>query len=92
MSEYLVIRLTAADADAAWVVLDGAGHRVTQAESGPLQRAAGLAEGRRVMVLVDGLSVVTTTATVPVKGQARLLKMLPYSLEDIVTQDILFPR
>ena len=88
MSEYLVVRLPAATTDASWVVLDGAGHRVAQAEVGPLQAAAEAAENRRVMLLVDGLNVISTTADVPVKGQSRLLKMLPYSLEDVVTEEV----
>ena len=88
MSEFLVVRLPEATADASWVVLDGAGHRIAQPETGTLKSAAEAADSRRVILLADGLDVVTTTANVPVKGQARLLKMLPYSLEDVVTEEI----
>ncbi|MGI9257483.1 MAG: type II secretion system protein GspL, partial [Gammaproteobacteria bacterium] len=88
MSEFLVVRLPEATADASWVVLDGAGHRVAQPETGPLESAAKAAENRRVILLADGLNVITTTAEVPAKGQARLLKMLPYSLEDVVTEEV----
>ena len=88
MSEYLVVRLEEETSAATWIALDGDGHRLAQAESGPLEAAVPATEGRRVILLVDGLSVMTTTANVPIKGQARLLKMLPYSLEDIVAEDV----
>jgi general secretion pathway protein L len=88
VSEFLVVRLPEATADASWVVLDSAGHRVSQPESGPLKSAAEAADNRRVILLADGLNVITTTANVPVKGQSRLLKMLPYSLEDVVTEEV----
>ncbi len=88
MSEYLVVRLEEETSTATWIALDGDGHRLAPAESGPLEAAVPAMEGRRVILLVDGLSVMTTNANVPIKGQARLLKMLPYSLEEIVAEDI----
>ncbi len=88
MSEYLVVRLEEETSTATWIALDGDGHRLAQAESGPLEAAVPAMEGRRVILLVDGLSVMTTRANVPIKGQARLLKMLPYSLEEIVAENI----
>ena len=88
MSEYLVVRLMEAGSEAAWVALDGDGHRLAQAESGSLEEAAAQTDGRRVMLLVDGLQVITTTANLPAKGPARLLKMLPYALEDVVVEEV----
>lgn len=88
MSEYLVVRLAEETSEAMWIALDGDGHRLSQAETGPLEAAVSATEGRRVIVLVDGVSVITTRARLPAKSQARLLKMLPYSLEDIVAEDV----
>ena len=88
MSEYLVVRLAEETSAASWIALDGDGHRLAQTETGPLEAALSATEGRRVIVLVDGVSVTTTRANLPVKGHARLLKMLPYSLEDIVAEDV----
>jgi len=88
VSEYLVVRLAETSSEATWIALDNDGHPLAQAESGPLEEAAPAAEGRRVILLVDGLSVVTTSANLPAKGQARIRKMLPYSLEDIVAEDV----
>lgn len=88
MSEYLVVRLAAESSNAAWVVLDSAGHRVSQPASGPLSEIGPAAENRRVILLVPGLSVVAARASLPVKSQARLQQMLPYSLEDTVAEDV----
>jgi general secretion pathway protein L len=74
--------------EATWIALDSDGHPLAQANSGPLEEATPEAEGRRVILLVDGLSVITTSANLPAKGQARILKMLPYSLEDVVAEDV----
>lgn len=88
MSEYLVVRLAEETSEAMWIALDGDGHRLVQAKTGPLEAAVSAMEGRRVILLVGGVSVITTRASLPIKGRARLLKMLPYSLEDIVAEDV----
>ena len=88
MSEYLVVRLAPESSNAAWMVLDSDGHRVSQPVSGPLSEVGPAAEGRRVILLVPGLNVVLTRASLPVKNQARLQQMLPYSLEDTVAEDV----
>ena len=88
MSEYLVVRLAPESSSAAWIVLDSAGHRASQLFSGPLSEAAKAAENRRVVLLVPGLSVVSTRASLPVQSQARLQQMLPYSLEEAVAEDV----
>lgn len=88
MSEYLVIRLTEDSSEATWIVLDSNGHRLTQAASGFLSNTTAAAAGRQVILLVDGLDIITTTVTLPVKSRTRLLKMLPYTLEDLMAEDI----
>jgi len=88
VSEYLVVRLAETSSEATWIALDSDGHPLAQANSGPLEEAASEAAGRRVILLVDGLSVTTTSANLPAKGKARILKMLPYSLEDVVAEDV----
>ncbi|MCZ6498085.1 MAG: type II secretion system protein GspL, partial [Gammaproteobacteria bacterium] len=82
------MRLAEETSEAMWIALDGDGHRLVQAKTGPLEAAVSAMEGRRVILLVGGVSVITTRASLPIKGRARLLKMLPYSLEDIVAEDV----
>jgi general secretion pathway protein L len=88
VSEYLVVRLTEDTSEATWIALDSGGHRLAQAMSGPLEAAVAETNGRRVILLVDGIDIITATANLPVKGRARLLKMLPYTLEDVVAEDV----
>ena len=57
-------------------------------EHGTLQSAAEAAVNRRVLVLVSGLDAVCIQTSLPVKSAARLTQMLPYSLEDVVAEDV----
>ena len=88
MSEYLVVRLKEDTSEPTWIVLDEGGNRVSQAACGPLQNAVADAVGRQVILLVDGLDIVNTTVNVPVKSRARLKKILPYTVEDLIVNDI----
>ncbi|MBN1237162.1 MAG: hypothetical protein JXB36_01610 [Gammaproteobacteria bacterium] len=85
--EYLVVRLDEHDAIGQWAVFDADGRLVQHMDDAP-GAAAGAAQGRRVIALVPGVEVVATTATLPSASQARLRKMLPYSLEDALAEDI----
>src|SRR5690606_10549970 len=71
-----------------WALFDDDGRVIRQAETGPLVEAAESARGRRVVVLVPGLEVVSTTTSLPKASHARLRKMLPYSLEEALAEDI----
>lgn len=88
MAEYLVIRLgTDADDPVDWIAVDSDGTRLGPPVTGPLAAAAGDVGDRRVIVLVPGADVLTTTVDIPVKG-ARLLAALPYALEESVAEDV----
>ena len=88
MLEHLVVRLPTNPGDVSWVALDSAGQRLAPVASGSLEDAAGAAENRRVLVLVPGLEAVCSQASLPVRSAARLRQMLPYSLEDVVAEDV----
>jgi general secretion pathway protein L len=88
VSEYLIVRLSEKAPEATWIALGSDGHRLAQLRTGPLSDVAIDAQGRRIILLVDGLSITTTSANLPVKSSARLLKMLPFSLEDSVADDV----
>src|SRR5690606_31387764 len=75
-------------APAQWAVFDDDGRVVRQAQAGPLVDAAAFAVGRRVVVLVPGAEVVLTETTLPKASPARLRKMLPFSLEDTLAEDV----
>lgn len=89
MSEQLVIRLRAAQDDlVSWVVVTPQGRRVGEIQRGTLADAAALAPGRRVSVLVPGTEVMVCEARVPIRNHAKLLRALPYSLEEQLAEDV----
>ena len=88
MLEHLVVRLPTNPGNVSWVVLDSAGQRLSPVAHGSLEEAARAAENRRVLVLVSGLDAICSQASLPVKSATRLRQMLPYSLEDVVAEDV----
>jgi general secretion pathway protein L len=88
MAEQLFLRLRE-DSDAcSWVIVDADGRLLQGMRSGAPADLAHEAAGRRVVLLVPGLEVVTTKAVLPNASQARLRQMLPYSLEDTFAEDV----
>ena len=89
MAEILVIRLPAdAHSPATWMAVDSSGTRLGSPAGGALPEAAADVGERKVIVLVPGTEVLTTSADVPVKGGARLQAALPYALEEYLAEDV----
>lgn len=98
MAEALVIRLKSADAlaeappessqHAEWLVVDAAGARHGNVQSGPLADAAAFATGRRVVLLVPGTDVYLAEPVLPLKSGAKLLQVVPFALEEQMATDI----
>ncbi len=86
--QHLVIRLQEDSAPVQWAIFDEDGRVVSHAQSGPLEAAAEAAPGRRVVVLVPGVDTVLVETTLPKASNARLRKMLPFSLEDSLAEDV----
>ncbi|HZD52327.1 MAG TPA: type II secretion system protein GspL [Woeseiaceae bacterium] len=89
MAEFLVVRLpAAADAPAEWIAVEASGARRGPPVTGPLEEAAADVRDRRIIVLVPGTDVLTTSVDVPVKGGSRLQAALPYALEEHLAEDV----
>lgn len=88
MAEQLLIRIGAADGGARWTVADTAGRSAGPAGEGPLEEAAALAAGRRVVVLVPAQDVLLTRVTLPTQHRQRALRAVPYALEEQVVGDV----
>ncbi|HEU4617174.1 MAG TPA: type II secretion system protein GspL [Gammaproteobacteria bacterium] len=86
--ENLILRLDEDGATGRWAVFDEDGRLVSHAAGGPLEDAVQAARGRRLLVLVPGVEIVSTETSLPNASPARLRKMLPYSLEDTLAEDI----
>lgn len=87
MAEILVVRLSDG-ADARWMAVDAAGGRVSSVSGGALSDAVGLANQRRVFVLVPADKVLLTTVNLPIRNQAKLRQALPFALEEQVAEDL----
>ncbi|MGD9843437.1 MAG: type II secretion system protein GspL [Steroidobacteraceae bacterium] len=97
MLETLVIRLlttpsgaaVAAQTPAQWLLVDAHGSRLGALLQGNLSEAAGLATGRRVIVLVPGADALHMEPVLPpVKGNTKLSQVVPYALEDQLATDV----
>lgn len=89
MAETLVLRLDPADTGAGtWIVTDEQGRRVGVPGAGPIAMAASAAAGRRVIVLAPAVDVLLTSVTLPVRGAAKILRALPFALEEQIAEDI----
>lgn len=89
MSEHLVIRLRPGiDEAASWLVITAQGRRLGEVGHGPLEQAASLAAGRRVIVLLPGTDILLCDARLPVRSTSKLLRALPFTLEEHLAEDI----
>jgi general secretion pathway protein L len=91
MAEALVIRLkgnSPATLQAEWLLVDTAGARLGNVESGPLSAAAPAAAGRAVIVLVPGTDVLLAEPELPIKSGARVAQVVPFALEEQLASDV----
>ena len=85
----LVIRLRATSAaEASWIVVDDAGHKVSDVGTGKLEHCAAMAGQRRIIVLVPGTDCVVTEVNLPVRGRARLKNAATFALEENLIDDV----
>lgn len=89
MRNTLLIRMgRGEDGGCEWLPLDDNGHPAGRPRSGDLAGAATEAEGLRVVVLVPGIDCLLTQATVPGRNRQKLLRAVPYALEDQLIEDV----
>jgi general secretion pathway protein L len=89
MAESLVLRLDPAEAGTgAWIVVDEQGRRVGLPGAGSISGAAAAAAGRRLILLVPAVDVLLTEVDLPVRGAAKILRALPFALEEQIAEDI----
>ncbi|MDZ7809122.1 MAG: type II secretion system protein GspL [Arhodomonas sp.] len=66
-----------------WRCQDSTGSLIAAAETPPEA-----ARGHRVMALVPGTDVLTTRVHLPVRNRQRLLRAVPWALEDRLSEDV----
>lgn len=89
MAETLVLRLDPADHGVGtWIVADDQGRRIGAPGAGPIGATGSVAAGRRVVVLVPAVDVLLTSVALPVRGTSKVLRALPFALEEQIAEDI----
>jgi len=89
MRNTLLIRVgQGEDGSCEWLPLDDAGQPVGRVRSGDLDAAAAEANGLRVVVLVPGIDCLLTQATIPGRNRQKLLRAVPYALEEQLIEDV----
>ena len=89
MAEFLVIRIGKdVNQPAQWIVVDDSNECCSSPVIGSLSDALTDMTERKVIVLVPGAEVLTTSVDIPIKGGSHFLDALPYALEDELAEDI----
>lgn len=89
MPETLVLRLDPADARSGeWSVAEEHGRRIGVPGAGLIEDAREAAVNRRIVVLVPAVDVLLTRVSLPVRGSAKILRALPFALEEQIAEDV----
>jgi general secretion pathway protein L len=87
VADVLFIRLGENGA-ASWATFASAGQITSAVSHGALAEARAAALGRRVVVLVPGVDVLSAHAELPVSSPARMRQVVPFALEDSLADDL----
>lgn len=88
MRETIYIRLGEAGTPTEWLLWDADGHAGTPVHDGTLEAAAAEATGRLTVVLVPGEHVTLARAKVPTSQRQRMIRAVPYALEEQLAEDV----
>jgi general secretion pathway protein L len=88
-NEWLLLRLPAQDdAPLSWAAVDASGQLLAPPADEHDPQLAGMAAGRRVALLVPASDVSHLEVQLPTSNEARLLQLVPFALEDQVSEDV----
>jgi general secretion pathway protein L len=89
MTDWLLLRLPPdEDGPVSWALADAAGQLMSLPSSDTGAGLHTVSVGRRIALLVPGADVVHLHAVVPVGSEARALQLVPFALEDQLSQDV----
>jgi general secretion pathway protein L len=88
VADYLFIELSEDASHATWAAFDASGRLLSTIGRGALASVRPAVDGHRVVVLVPATAVIATQAEVPAASASRLRQMLPYSLEEMLAEDV----
>ena len=89
MPDTLLIHYRPTQPEAAtWSLANDAGELTSRITTGTLEDAAEIAKQHRVVVLLDNTSVHINSVTLPVRNQQKLLRAIPFALEEDIADDV----
>lgn len=89
MASVLLVHYDPAKPDqATWSHVNNQGELTSRITSGPLEQAAAAAEQHRVTVLLDSSSVHLNHVRLPTSNRQKMLRAVPYALEEQLAEDI----
>lgn len=89
MSDTLLIHFNPDTPDiATWSLVNNTGELTTMISSGSLSDAASVAEKHKTVVLLDNTSVHVDNIKLPIKNRQKLLRAIPFALEEHIADDV----
>lgn len=89
MTEYGVLRFRDCSAESVeWILVDSTGVCLGEPSQGTLTEALEATDGYKVKALVPAVSVLRTDADIPIRNSAKLIKALPFAMEEQLAEDV----
>lgn len=89
MADTLLIHFNPDTPDlATWSLVNNAGELTTMISHGSLTDAAPVAEKHKTVVLLDNTSVHVDNIKLPIKNRQKLLRAIPFALEEHIADDV----
>ena len=89
MADTLLIHFNPENADTAtWSLVNAAGELSTMLSHGSLSDAVAVAEKHKTVVLLDSTDIYVDSVKLPVKNPQKLLRAIPFALEEKIADDI----
>lgn len=89
MADTLLIHFNPEHAnDVTWSLVNPAGELTTMLAHGTLSDAAAIADKHKTVVLLDSSAIYLDSVKLPIKNPQKLLRAIPYALEEKIADDI----
>ncbi|MGB5396440.1 MAG: type II secretion system protein GspL [Gammaproteobacteria bacterium] len=88
MADTLLLHFNPAHNAASWALVNESGELTSMLTQGELSQATALASSHRCVVLLDNTLVHINSVQLPVSNRQKLLRAIPYALEDQLADDV----
>ena len=89
MADTLLIHFNPAKPEATtWSLVNASGELTTRIAYGPLEEASAVSNRHKTVVLLDNTAVHIDKVNLPIKSHQKLLRAIPYALEEHIAEDV----